>query len=198
MKLEEFAKIRTGLVTARKKKSADGMEKTTYKLLNLKCVDSQGNINEEFLEEYTVSETLKDEYLTQRGDILVRLSAPYSVSIINEAKLCGLVVPSHFAIVRVDTNYFVPSYVYWVLSRDKTRAKLMKDSSGSSAFGTISSGLIGNIPINMMPIQKQIALGELSILSQKEQRLLKILAEEKRKYNNCLISSIYDEIKRGK
>lgn len=198
MRLEEFAKIRTGLVTARKKKSADGMEETTYKLLNLKCVDSQGNINEEFLEEYTVSETLKEEYLTQRGDVLVRLSAPYSVSITNEAKLCGLVVPSHFAIVRVDTNYFVPSYVYWVLSREKTRAKLMKDSSGSSAFGTISSGLIGNIPINMMPIQKQIALGELSILSQKEQRLLKILAEEKRKYNNCLINFIYDEIKRGK
>ena len=47
MRLEEFAKIRTGLVTARKKKSADGMEETTYKLLNLKCVDSQGNIIEQ-------------------------------------------------------------------------------------------------------------------------------------------------------
>ena len=146
MTIGEIAGVRTGLVTARKKKSVSSARTYEYQLLNLKCIADEGYINKVYIETYETSEELKDNYLTQMGDILVRLSSPYTAVLIDQSNLCGLVVPSHFAIIRVDRQHALPEYVFWVLRRDKNKITMMQNSSGSTAFGTISSGLISSLP----------------------------------------------------
>ena len=73
----------------------------------------------------------------------------------------------------------------------------MQNSSGGAAFATISSGLIANLPITLLPLEKQQIIGEVMRLSEKEQRLLSDLLIEKKKYNSALLDIIYKEIKRG-
>ena len=197
MILSDIAVVRTGLVTARKKKTADGSKSFEYALLNLKCISPDGYIDTTQLEPYEISEELKDEYLTQYGDILVRLSTPYTAVLIDRSELCGLVVPSHFAIIRVDRRYALPEYIYWTLRRDKNRIAMMQNSSGSAAFGTISSGLIASLPITLLPLSEQQILGALMCLSDREQELLDRLSAEKKKYNTLLLNKIYDNMKRG-
>ena len=197
MKINDIAVVRTGLVTARKKKNESSLKTYEYRLLNLKCIANEGYIEKTYIEPYELSEELKEDYLTRMGDILVRLSAPYTVVMIDQPDLCRIVVPSHFAIIRVDKRYAVPEYVFWSLRRDKNKIIMMQNSSGSTAFGTISSGLIGSLPITLLPMQEQKMVGNLMILSEREQELMQKLATEKKKYNTMLLNRIYDNMKRG-
>ena len=91
----------------------------------------------------------------------------------------------------------VPEYVFWSLRRDKNRITMMQNSSGSTAFGTISSGLIASLPITLLPLHEQRIIGNLLRLSEREQELLNKLAEEKKTYNTLLLNQIYDNMKRG-
>ena len=197
MTINDIAVVRTGLVTARKKKDAASLGTYKYQLLNLRCIANEGYIDKEYIEPYELSEELKDDYLTRMGDILIRLSAPYTAVMINKPELCGIVVPSHFAIIRVDERYALPGYVFWVLRRDKNKITMMQNSSGSTAFGTISSGLISSLPITLLPLHEQQIIGELLCLSEREQELLQKLSEEKKTYNTLLLNQIYDNMKRG-
>ena len=197
MTINDIAVVRTGLVTARKKKDAASLGTYKYQLLNLRCIANEGYIDKNYIEPYELSEELKDDYLTRIGDILIRLSAPYTAVMINKPELCGIVVPSHFAIIRVDERYALPGYVFWVLRREKNKITMMQNSSGSTAFGTISSGLISSLPITLLPLHEQQIIGELLCLSEREQELLQKLSEEKKTYNTLLLNQIYDNMKRG-
>ncbi len=197
MILSDIASVRTGLVTARKKKNASSSSQRNYQLLNLKCISSDGYIMTDYLESYEISEELKEDYLTRHGDVLIRLSVPYTVVLVNRPDLCGLVIPSHFAVIRADKALATPEYIFWSLRRDKNRIALMQNSSGSAAFGTISSGLIANLNITLLSMERQHILGELMLLSEREQELLVKLTAEKKKYNSALLDKIYDDMKRG-
>ena len=197
MTIGEIAVVRTGLVTVREKKKISYSQTCEYRVLNLKCIADEGYINKAYIETEEYPSGLKSDYLTQMGDILVRLSAPYTAVLVDRPDLCGIVVPSHFAIIRVNKRYTTPEYIFWSLRRDKNRIIMMQNSSGSTAFGTISSGLIASLPITLLPLHEQQIIGDLLRLSEREQELLNILAEEKKTYNTLLLNQIYDNMKRG-
>ena len=197
MQIEELASIRTGLVTARKKPKDNQRPTKTYSLINLKCINSLGCLNVSLSEEYLSSEVLKVDFFTQKGDILVRLSAPYTAVIIKDDNECGFLVPSHFAIIRADRRKALPEYVLWFLKKESTRQQILQNSSGSSAFGTISSGFLASLNICKLPIGKQAVIGELLMLSEREQELLHKLAAQKEIYNRELVNQVYDSFKRG-
>ena len=197
MLLGEIAEVRTGLVLSRKKASEDAIEKIKYKALNLKCATAEGYLDLENSEEYYATERLKLEYFTKINDILVRLSAPYTVIFIKDNSECGYVIPSHFAIVRADMKRSVPEYLNWFLKRESVKQKIMQNVSGSTAFGTISSGFIANLKVRTLPISQQKMLGDILLLAEKEQESLHKLAEAKAMYSRAVVNKIYDKIKRG-
>ena len=197
MTIGDVAVVRTGFVTTRKMKGASRREPCKYRLLNLKCIADQGYIETEYLESYEISEELKRDYLTRKGDILIRLSSPYTAVIINRDELCGLLIPSHFAIVRVNAQLVVPEYVFWLLSQEKYRNIMIQNSSGSTSFGTISAGVIAALPIAILTLQEQELIGRLTMLAAREQELLYRLVTEKKKYNSARLTQIYDNMKRG-
>lgn len=196
MVLEDIAQVRTGLVTARKKASGNDGFFREYQLLNLKCILEPGYLDLRLAEPYLANDNVNQDCITKEGDILVRLSSPYTSVIISENE-CGYLVPSHFAIIRVDRSKADPAYVLWTLRKDSTRRKIEQNNSGSSAFGTISSGFFSNLKIRGLPLKEQTTIGQLHLLSGKEQQLLRSLAEEKEKYNRAIISMAYDSFKRG-
>lgn len=196
MVLEDIAQVRTGIVTSRKKVSGSGGFSQEYRLLNLKCILEPGYLDLRLAETYLASDIVNQDCITRVGDILVRLSSPYTSVIISEDE-CGYVVPSHFAIIRVDRSKADPAYILWTLRKDSTRRKIEQNNSGSSAFGTISSGFFSNLKIRSLPLEEQTIVGQLHLLSEKEQQLLRKLAEEKGKYNRAIINMAYDSFKRG-
>ena len=196
MIIGDVALIRTGIVISRLKK--EGLKNNTsyYKVLNLKAVADEGYIMPEYIEEMELPYIEKGDCFTQMGDILVRLSVPYTAVMIKNKEQCGLVIPSHFAVIRVDKTKAVPEYVYWLLKRDKNLGRIILSSSGSTALGTISSGALINLPMKEMPIQKQKAIGELLLLMEREQELLNNLSTHKEQFMKLSLEKIYNGIKR--
>ena len=195
MILGEAVTVRTGAVTGRKKVEEGMSASFHYKMLNLKCVLAEGYLDLNYLEDYPAREKFKPDVLTRKNDVLIRLSFPYTSVLINEDEMCNLLVPSHFAILRTDNNKILPEYILWFLRRESTYQQILQNSSGSTAFGTISSGFIGSLNIRILPIEKQKALGQLLLLSNKEQELLYRLAKEKATFNKETLNIIYDKFK---
>lgn len=197
MLLENVATIRTGVVTTRKKAGENDPITYEYKLLNLKCAATAGYLDLQYSETLGTTEPLKPEYFTQMDDILVRLSAPYTAIMITREEWCDYLVPSHFAIIRVDKAVASPEYILWFLRRESTKQKILQNISGSGAFGTINSKFFSTLSIRSLPLKKQKTIGQMQILSEKEQELLHKLTAQKEIYNKLLIDKIYDSVKRG-
>lgn len=197
MKLEEIATIRTGVVATRKKASDADPIRHTYKLLNLKCASHNGYLDLQYVEEFQTNQPLKPEFFTQAGDIIVRLSSPYTAIMITKEEWCGFLVPSHFAIIRVNKTAASPEYILWILKEESTKQKILQNISGSGVFGTINSRFFNTLSINNLPLEKQKMIGQMQLLSEKEQELLHSLATQKEIYNKLIINQIFNDAKRG-
>ena len=194
VKLGDVAEIRTGFMTTRNKNSSKGGRKFSYRLLNLKCIDNLGFINSSMIEDFESCEKLKSDFLTRKGDILIRLSFPYTVVFIDKSELSGLLVPSHFAIIRTKPETALPEYVFWALKRAKSRALLMQRSSVTSALATIPAAQIEEVMIPGFSLEKQKTIGNLFICGEREFELSMRLANVKRSFYSAILEQLNDKL----
>lgn len=196
MRLGDIAEVRTGAVLTRKREKYSSTNKF-FKSINLKCVSEDGTILLNNIETIELPLVFKDEVFARVDDIIVRLSAPYSAAIINQEAV-GCLIPSHFAIIRVDRTKIYPPYLLWYLNSEEVKKKILQNNSGSTAFGTISSGFFADLDIKEIDMYKQKLLGDYMLLFSKEKRLTEELLEQKTIYNKYITKKLYEEIKRGK
>lgn len=192
MELGELATIKTGLVVARKQARKTCDEAARYKQLNLRCIHPEGYIEAAYLEEFCAKEILKAGYLTQSGDIVVRLTAPYTAVLIDEAWE-GILVPSHFVIIRSDRNRLQPEYLYWLLNTGRIREKLQQNIS-SIMIGTVKPRSYAHLEIELPSIKQQQRIARFHFLAKRELDLLEQLKEQKRLYYDAAIDRIHREI----
>ena len=198
MFLSDVSTVRTGLVTARKQ--AKGPEKglfQEYRLLSLRCIKEPGVLDVSQAEPYMSRELLKSDFLTRRDDILVRLSAPYTAALVDDES-ADYVVPSHFAIIRVDKSKVDPAYVLWILRQQSTLKQIYQNVSGTIAFGTINSSFFNDLKIDIIPLEKQRLIGAILKLSEREQTLLSELAKAKAELNMAIMANAYKNLNKGK
>ena len=193
MKLGEVALVRSGLVLSRK--AAKSPSPFRYSLLSLRAMSGEGEILEEELDVFHAAELLKEEYLTRLGDIIVRLSAPYTAVLI-ESKWENIVVSSNFVIIRVDAQRVVPEYLAWYLNRSWIKRKIYKDSS-SNMLGAAKSTLFRKMPLSLPSLEDQYRIGQVFLLARKEGALLFSLAEQKKKYYEDILEQMNDRTRRN-
>lgn len=192
MQLGEIAQIKTGLVLSRKKAEFEYDAMARYKLLSLKNISEDGNIVNESFDEFISNDYLDDHYFTEEGDILMRLSQPYTAVFIDKNHT-GLLVPSYFAIIKVDKAKVLPQYAAWYLNSLNVKKELERSQAGSRIPST-NQHAIRNIPIMLASISKQQILIELFQLHQREKMLYKKLIEEK----ELLFQGVSQQILGGK
>lgn len=193
MKLGNVAQIRSGLVLARKQ----ARERTAYRypLLNLKCIHPSGYINTDLCEMFDSVECLNPEYLTRKGDVVVRLTIPYTAVLITD-DLDGYVIPSSFVVIRSDRSVLLPEYLIWLLNSQKVK-KQMYEGAVSNMLGAVKPRYFADFELEEVPISRQMVLADLHRLAKREVQLLEKLAAEKEKYYDHVISHVYNELKRG-
>lgn len=194
MKLGNIAAVRSGLVLSRKQtREAPGIK---YPLLNLRSINPSGYVDVEQLGIFDASEYLSLDYLSQVGDVIIRLSAPYTAVLIDEAT-AGMVISSNFVIIRVDQREFLPEYLFWLLNTPKVKRSIYENTS-SNMLGAIKAKYFSDFEIPKLPISKQQEIADMNALALKEAMLLRRLAEEKERYYGLLIDHTHKELKRGK
>jgi len=178
MQLGEIAQIKTGLVLSRKKAEIEYDAKATYNLLSLKNISEDGMIINESFDEFTSNENLDDHYFTEEGDVLMRLSQPFTTVYIDK-NYTGLLIPSYFAIIKVNETKVLPQYIAWYLNTKNVKNELERSQAGSRIPST-NQHTIKSIPVVLTPIKQQQILIEFYQLYQREKLLYKKLIEEKK------------------
>ncbi len=183
MKLETYAAIRSGLVLSRKRAKDSGGIK--YKLLNLRSVADAGYIDMDELDTYYASEVLSQEYLTHTGDIVVRLSAPYTAVLIDD-HTAGIVVSSNFVTIRTDSSKILPAYLYWFLNTEDLK-RYISENATSNVLNAVTAKYYSNLKWNPIPLKDQKTIAEINLLAKREVMLLNQLAKDKEKYYAAVI-----------
>ncbi|MDE5763729.1 MAG: restriction endonuclease subunit S [Ruminococcus sp.] len=185
MKLNKIAVVKTGLVLFRKEsRNSNGYE---YKQLNLKSVCDNGTIDIDDTVPFYASENLTSNYLTQTGDIIVRTSEPYTPVYITR-EYAGLVISSHFVVVRVDTSIAFSQYIAWYLNQERIKKSFRMSCTG--ILKQIKPSVIAETEIELPSLERQKQVVALYDISRKEIQLSEKLLREKEIYYQSLINKL--------
>ena len=192
MKLGTVATIRSGLVLSRK--LSRELSPCRYPLLNLRAIHPDGYILSDSLEVFYATEPLRQEYLTQQGDIIIRLSIPYTAILIDSG-MVGMVVSSNFAIIRLNQDCILPEYLLWLLNTADTKKKVY-ESSSSNMLSAVRPTFFAELEILPFNLANQEKIAKLNLLAKRETWLLKKLAEEKERYYAAVIDHTQKNMRR--
>ena len=193
MKLGEIASVRSGLVLSRKLARENPVQR--YRLLNLRSITPEGYIDMNETDVFDAKETLPGEYLSQVGDIVIRLSAPYTAVLVDEESE-GMVVSSNFVIVRTDPQVLLPEFLYWLLNTSEVKHRMFENSS-SNMLGAVKPKFFADYEITPLPIPEQQKIAAINALAKAESKLLRQLANAKEQYYESILHNTYNEIKRS-
>lgn len=194
MKLGDLASIRSGLVLSRKE--SKGSEEYRYPLINLRCIRQEAEIDRNEADVYNARELIKAEYLSRKGDIVVRLTSPYTAVLIDETT-SGMVISSNLVVIRVEDERLLPEYLYWFLNTPDVRRRIYENAT-SNMLGAIKARLLTDLELTLLPIGEQRGIAQLNLLAKRENQLLRELADKKAKYHAQLLDRAYIRAKRGK
>ena len=188
MLLKDIATIRTGLVTARKKASAVDTKTIEYKSVTLRSFSPDGTLIVDNLDTFVSKEKIKDVYLTQPNDVLVRLREPNITIYIDEAN-SGLVIPSFIALVRVDDTKVDSKFLTYYLN-STTAKKALKSSLTGTAISMIKTKELEDLRVQLPSLEEQKKIVEFLDSTSKEINLLEELKNQKEKYYQEVFNNI--------
>lgn len=194
MKLQDHASVRSGLVLSRKQ--AKEPSEYRYPLINLRCIQQEGTIQLKEADIYAAKEPLKEEYLSQSGDIIVRLTAPYTAVLIDETT-SGMVVSSNFVVIRVEDKSLLPEYLFWLLNTEKIKRKIYENAT-SNMLGAVNARFLADFELTLLSVEDQRKISQFNLLAKRERQLLRMLADEKEKYYVGVLNQAYKRAKKGK
>lgn len=195
MRLDEIAVINTGLVAARKQAKGVSESIMQYRLLNLKAINNKGFIEDSLLDDFETLEEIKTTYITQMGDIVVRLTFPFTAVLIDEMHT-GLIIPSHFVVIRTNTKKIIPEYLFWLLNTEKVRQQLQQNVN-STTIGTVKPMSYASLNIEQITLEEQRQIANIHLLSRKELMLLDQLMRQKELYYKTAIDKIQKEMRKN-
>jgi len=188
VKLGDISSITTGQVIKRKEARPGDVDAIQYRILTLKSFDEDGFLVKEELDSFKASEEIESKYITSKGDIVVRLSMPFtSITIDEESE--GILIPSLFVVIRVNCNDILPSYLSLYLNSNKMKKQYIREARGS-AIQILKTSAFKEFEIMIpdMSIQEQaVTLNELMM---REKRLLQLLIKENNKRNQIILEKM--------
>jgi restriction endonuclease S subunit len=191
VKLKDIATIRTGLVTARKKASLSDYETINYKTVTLKSFHPNGSLISDNLDTFIAKEPIKETYLTQKDDVLIRLREP-NIALSIDTNNIGLIIPSFVASIKVDTTKITHKFLTYYLNSTITKKTLKSALSGTS-IAMIKTKDLEDLTIHLPSLQEQNKIVTLLDLATHELELLEALKIQKESYYASLLENIINK-----
>ena len=120
------------------------------------------NIEESELETKWLIRDIDPDCLTQPGDIILSLSAPFASACIDE-QTQGLFIPNTCAVIRMDDEtrkILDPWFLTGYLNRSVVKDGVLGNKATKGAWKTLRIEDLRNLEIDLPPIEAQKALGE--------------------------------------
>ena len=109
----------------------------------------------------------------KKGDIIVRLTTPYTAVLIDETT-AGMVISSNFVVIRIESQAILPEYLFWLLNTQSVKHDIYENAT-SNMLGAVNAKFLAEIEVAVLPIKDQYKLAQIYLASRHEIRLLKEL-----------------------
>jgi hypothetical protein len=123
----------------------------------------------------------KEHHLVKPGDLIFRSRGLASTSAILLDEPGIAVVSAPLLRIRVSDNGILPEYLNWFISQSPAQAFLASRAKGTSQK-MIGKEEMDELEIFVPLLKRQKAIAEMASLADKEQQIMKMLAEKRYKY----------------
>lgn len=189
-KLDNLAKVKTGLVLSRYK-SKDTEPTFSYKTISLKSFTDFPNYNHQFSEEFLSSKKVPDTYFAKKGDVVIRLKKPFNAVYIAEDNQ-DIICNSITAIITVHSKRILPEYLAYILNTPFISEQLESNITGSQD-NFINTVDLKNLNIPIIDLVSQLKIINITRLAYKEKKLLESLIVKKDTHCKALIVKYISE-----
>ena len=190
--LGDSATVRTGLVVARKKARLDSLGSVLYKQIGLRCFPSGIILDKMQTDDFLSAEIISDKYLTQEGDVVVRLRSP-STAVYIEKEDEGLLITSLLAVIRVNDTRLDPRYLAYYINSYASQRLLQREIKGT-AIPMLKTKDLERLQLAIPSIEEQKRVVKFLDLAQKERELLLTLANEKQQLSQAVLDTIIQRV----
>lgn len=181
--LSDIVEVSSGLTLSRfKSKDDENVPETmSYYHITLKSVEDN-KIDLNMLDAIKTDRGVDKHYLLKKGDIIIKLSPPYSAAMIN-FDLNNLLAANNFAILRSKGEYD-PEYLTHILNGSHVRNQMNRLVQGTT-LPVIQKSSLNQIKIRKREMKEQIKYAKLLSLlfKRKELKIRTIELEEKLREN---------------
>lgn len=143
-------------------------------LTNKNCVDCSALARVDM-------EKPKEHHLVKSGDLVFRSRGLTTTSAILLDEPGTAVVAAPLLRIRVSDNGILPEYLNWFISQPPAQAFLASRAKGTSQR-MIGKEEMEELEIFVPPLERQKAIAEMASLAEKEQQIMKMLAEKRYKF----------------
>ena len=190
VRLGEISEIRSGLVLSRKR-AGKGKGGVSYRELTFRAVNADGTVDTEKLDTFVAADKLSADYLSRIGDVIVRLTTPYTAVLIDR-ETADMVISSNFLIIRKMEKDILPEYLFWLLNTERVKADICRNAT-NNVLGTVRSEYFQRLIVETVPMERQMKIAGMNRLARREVFLLNRLAQEKKSY----YAAVIDRLQRG-
>jgi len=181
------------LVLSRKKAALHDDVKYCYKQITLKSFSNSITLQSQYFDDFISIEEIDSTYLSQVGDIVVRLREPNTAVYIDESS-AGLVVPSLMAVIRVQDSRVDNAFLAHYLNSGAAKKALERELKGTT-IPMIKTKDLENLMIVLPPLEEQKKVVAFMNLTKKEQYLLDKLKKEKQRLSQAVLDTIIQQHK---
>lgn len=195
MKLRDFSEIKLGTIVTRlqKKPYEDSVK---YPAISMKQVSSYDGINEyeddSFFVEVPISQR-NNVLVSKLNDIVIGLTSQRAMVI--EKENTDKLVPSNFALIRINNDTIDPFYLCWQLNEGNASKSIRTEIQGTSVVRVLAIQSIHDINIELLPIIKQKQIGKLYQTFIRSNKIQNKLKNEKHKLIKQGLNRMIGEIK---
>ncbi len=186
--LGDFGIVRTGLVVARKKARLDSLDSKVYKQIGLRCFTSSISLDKSKMDDFFTIEMIDNKYLTQEGDVVVRLRSP-STAVYIDKEDEGLLISSLLAVIRVDDARLDARYLAYYINSYFSQRLLQREIKGT-AIPMLKTKDLEKLELTVPSFEEQKRVVSYLDLAQRDQQLLRTLVKEKEQLSQAVLDTI--------
>ena len=182
MKLEDVADIHIGVVLKRKEAVYKGSKANKYKVFNIRCYEEEI----EYDEFYSMEDL--SSYVTQKGDLIFRLSLPSKIILVDE-KTAGLLINNLYCIIRCNNKKINNEFLRWFLE-SKESSKQLETIIIGTVVKSIPVAKLRLIEIPNITFKEQEKISKIIYSWNKQKKLYNQMIIEKDNYYNSIVNKV--------
>ncbi len=135
---------------------------------------------------------VNEHHFVQRKDLIFRSRGKTTTTAIIDAEPGRAIVAAPLLRVRVTSEKVLPEYLWWFINQPPSQAFLHSRATGT-AMVTIGKSVLEALEIPLPDLETQKQIMEIVTLSDKEHRLMKDLAKEKKRLADGVLMRLVKE-----